>query len=807
MSTDEEQQKYLQDAIKIVKEQAFYMKRAMDGDSLKLALDHATEMLRELRTNLLTSKNYYELYMRVLDELRELEEYISSLQRSGRSIVEIYEQVQSCGAIVPRLYLMICVGGVYISSLEAPAKDILNDIVEMVKGVQHPMRGLFLRNYLTQVSKNRLPDINSPYEGSGGTVQDSIQFILQNFIETNRLWVRLQNQGIAKDRKKREKERLDLRILIGTNLVRLSQLEGLDVNDYKNVVLPKILEEVVSSKDVIAQNYLMDCLIQVFPDEFHIATLDKFLTTCTELKEKVNVRNILESLMDRLSGYTARATTGGSQSAIPSDINAFKLFNDCVTSLIENRSNMTLAETLKLQTALINFALKCYPNRIDYVTHCLTTSSALIDKTDFVETSRNDANQDTRSTNETTTEIESLLSAPLSILALKVLDIPAYGKLMTYLPWGNWKQVALNFLQSVITRNAPLTEVDQVELLFNAITPLLRDREGTSPAVDEDGRELPPSEVFVQEQQLVAKVIHLMKSDDTDSLLRIYIVSRKHFTNGGTNRIKYTLGPLVFGALSLARRVKEREKAVESEAEGESPPQFSSRKVFQFVLEIINTMATAHPDHALRLFLQSSQAADQCLYPAIAYEFVKEALLIYESDITDSKSQVRALTSVIGTLLNCANFPNEDYEALITKVAQYANKLLKKPDQSRMVTLCSHLFWPKTISADGTAVERYSDPERVLECLQRSLKIASVCNTNLFVEILDRYLYNFENDNPSIQVRYLSGLIALINEQLGAEGQNPANASVQAHYRNTIEYIKNRQRTAETKDKYAEIAL
>jgi hypothetical protein len=27
------------------------MKRAMDGDSLKLALDHATEMLRELRVN------------------------------------------------------------------------------------------------------------------------------------------------------------------------------------------------------------------------------------------------------------------------------------------------------------------------------------------------------------------------------------------------------------------------------------------------------------------------------------------------------------------------------------------------------------------------------------------------------------------------------------------------------------------------------------------------------------------------------------------------------------------------------------
>lgn len=32
-------------------------------------------------------------------------------------------------------------------------------------------------------------------------------------------------QGVAKDKKKREKERQELRILVGTNLVRLSQLQ------------------------------------------------------------------------------------------------------------------------------------------------------------------------------------------------------------------------------------------------------------------------------------------------------------------------------------------------------------------------------------------------------------------------------------------------------------------------------------------------------------------------------------------------------------------------------------------------------
>lgn len=58
-----------------------------------------------------------------------------------------------------------------------------------------------------------------------------------------------------------------------------------------------------------------------------------------------------------------------------------------------------------------------------------------------------------------------------------------------------------------------------------------------------------------------------------------------------------------------------------------------------------------------------------------------------------SCGKVRALVSMAGTLLSCTGFDPADYDALATKTAQYAAKLLKKPDQCRMVTLCSHLFW------------------------------------------------------------------------------------------------------------------
>ena len=54
--------------------------------------------------------------------------------------------------------------------------------------------------------------IGSPvFHRPSGNLQDSISFVLTNFIEMNKLWVRLQHQGHSWDRKKREH-----RILVGS---------------------------------------------------------------------------------------------------------------------------------------------------------------------------------------------------------------------------------------------------------------------------------------------------------------------------------------------------------------------------------------------------------------------------------------------------------------------------------------------------------------------------------------------------------------------------------------------------------------
>ena len=82
-------------------------------------------------------------------------------------------------------------------------------------------------------------------------------------LEGTELHKKATKEILQQQQEKREKERRDLRILVGTCLVRLSQLEGVNEELYKMVVLPRTLEQITSCKDPIAQEYLMDCLIQV----------------------------------------------------------------------------------------------------------------------------------------------------------------------------------------------------------------------------------------------------------------------------------------------------------------------------------------------------------------------------------------------------------------------------------------------------------------------------------------------------------------------------------------------------------------
>lgn len=818
---EHDQEKLLDEASAVVKEQARYMKRAIDSDNLREALKHASNMICELRTSLLSPKTYYELYMLVFHELQHLSAFFSDKSRHNRKMSELYESVQHAGNIIPRLYLLITVGASYIKSREAPACDILRDMTELCKGVQHPMRGLFLRFYLTQMCKDKLPDVGSEYEREGaGTMNDAFAFLLTNFTEAARLWVRLQHQGSARERQKREKERHDLRVLVGSTLVRMAQLDGMSVEFYKEEALPRLLEQVVGCRDGMAQQYLLDCIIQVFSDECHLQTLDPFLQACLNVQPTVDLKAIFVNLLNRLANFVQ-----SEPESVPADVDVFALFRRYILEL-QDRYLLSLSESsapepnglkgvanslesgrqtstdltalLELQMAFLSFTLTLFPDRVEHVDGILASTALLLSRClpEKREGGREDRNGDQPRLSPAGVEaVVELLSSPLRTLSLSVLELDHFPCLMGYLDFDTRKQVAVSMVSAVLGSNVALDQPSALTRFLDFISPLVLDAPDT-PLDEEEGS---ASSSFSAEQQNVSKLVHLIHNPDTDLHFALLCIAREKFGEGGLRRLRYTLPPLVIAALQLVPRILDR---AEEHQRGDSDlpaPTVSAKKVFQFVHGSCTQLVQCNAQAALRLFLMAAIVADGAnlrfpgSYEAITYEYLTQALVCYEEEISDSKSQFNLISEFVGSVVgHIHTLEKENYENISAKITQHAAKLLKRPDQCRAILTCSHLFWNN---------ESVRDSRRVLECLQKCLKIADIAvqsstsHVCLFTDILDKYIYYYERDNHEVTVDFIQNLLALCAEHVNFALQEVGQEEALASFHNTVRYLKRKKET------------
>ncbi|KAL3961490.1 hypothetical protein ACCO45_003013 [Purpureocillium lilacinum] len=844
----EDQARLLEDALVAVRQQTSLMRKCLDTPGkLMDALKCCSTLVSELRTSSLGPKQYYELYMSVFDALRYLSVHLRE-NHPVNHLADLYELVQYAGNIIPRLYLMITVGTAYMSIEDAPVKELMKDMMDMSRGVQHPIRGLFLRYYLSGQARDYLPTTDS--EGPEGNLGDSINFILTNFVEMNKLWVRLQHQGHSREREQRIRERKELQLLVGSNIVRLSQL--VDLETYKSGILGPLLEQVVQCRDVLAQEYLLEVITQVFPDEFHLHTLDQFLAAVSRLNPHVDVKSIVIGLMDRLSEYADRegpkekgpdqekaeaealakllekvklekdapkpaprrslklrlkgrpprlpllartdkkgrprprlamtrarwpsesaasvadteTTAVNGQETEGANVHLYEVFFSQVKNLVEAQ-HLPIQDTIALLVSLCNLALNNYPDRLDYVDQILAFATA--------KTRENINNADLHSP-PAQQSLLALLQAPLTRYAsiFTALSLPTYVPLFQCQSYPTRRAVAGGIARALLKDQTKIVKTEQLEHVLEILSVLVK--EGSQAPQGYPGaaqRRAVETDETMEEQGWLARIVHLLQAEDNDTQFKLLQMTRKAYAEGN-DRIRTTTPPLITACLKLARKFKLREHYDDNW-------ETQSNALYKFMHSALSNLYTrvngaGTSELALRLFCSAGQAADLNGFEEVAYEFYAQAFTVYEEAVSDSKAQFQAVCVIASSLHQTRNFGKENYDTLITKCAQHGSKLLRKPDQCRAVYLASHLWWATPIAGNGETeeTELYRDGKRVLECLQRALRVADSCmetatSIELFVEILDRYVYYFDQQNESVTTKYLNGLIELIHSEPGGQ--------------------------------------
>ncbi|QHN84028.1 vacuolar protein sorting-associated protein 35B isoform X1 [Arachis duranensis] len=537
---------------------------------------------------------------------------------------------------------------------------------------------------------------------------------------------------------------------------------------YKDTVLPSVLEQVVNCKDELAQFYLMECIIQVFPDEYHLQTLETLLGAYPQLQSTVDIKTILSQLMDRLSNYAA-----SNAEVLPEflQVEAFTKLSTAIGRVIEAQADIPIVGAISLHVSLLTFTLRVHPDRLDYVDQVLGSCVKKLSGKPKLD-------------NRATKQVVALLSAPLDKYndIVTALRLSNYPRVMDHLDNQTNKVMAMLIIQSIMKNNTLISTADKVEVLFELIKGLITDLDATT--VDEVDEE-----DFSEEQNSVARLIHMLHNNDPEEMFKIICSVKKHIMRGGPRRLPFTVPSLIFSALRLVRQLQGQDGDVVGEEVPTTP-----KKIFQLLNEIIEALSSvSSPELALRLYLQCAEAANDCDLEPVAYEFFTEAFVLYEEEIADSKAQVTAIHLIIGTLQRMNVFGVENRDTLTHKATGYSAKLLKKPDQCRAVYACSHLFWVD--DQDGI-----KDGERVLLCLKRALRIANAAQqmanvargssgpVTLFVEILNKYIYYFEKGNPQITSATIQGLIELITTEIQGDSTSALPTS-DPFFTSTLRYI------------------
>ena len=820
--SEEDQERYLDKGLKKIRAQAFHIHTTIEKNNLRQCLKETYAMLTELRTNNLTPKNYYHLFTTIFDEMLLVEDFFKEEINRGRKVRDLYDSVQQAKYLIPRLYLMISAGALVMENEPKASDEIIFDLLGMIKGVQNPIRGLFTRYFMLKRIKDKLPDKGNKYLEEGGKFEETLKFIIQNLDEMNRLWIRISSDVSGSEKILRDKERVELKIIVGESINRLSSLDGLTIDIYEKDVLPKLIQIILESNDVLSQQYLMECIIHAFSDSYNIKCIELILNTLSRLLPGVDIKGLFINLMEKLAKFitdnSGEDATEEDKQLVTSATGVYPIliqyFDRLQKEIFMEGSEMDVCKLLDLNSAFLKFAIQCKENDIlTSINHVLGSTLQCLKQYNRLLNS------------DALKKLNKLLEVPLTS-DFSIFEITDFDGLITFLDYTLRKNLSLNVIHALCRPDSKerLDSFEKIQKLIKLIKPLLADAED---AIEEDNYS------FENNQSEVCKMIYIVKTEDPETTFQIYEELKNIFVNGGEKRKKVTLPALANCIILFCHRLsiaydnknnliseeKKKNNFVKESIETYNISKIENGEAFYKLMidiykllnEIISLIKENWPEVALKLYLVAASQVNSILSEKNNFEeacasFMNGALNIFNEGKYDINHKYFLLSQICGYLVNFTILSKENLENIIKVLMATGNKMTKRGDQFNTMIDIGQIYY--IVLKDG---------KKVLDCINKARKFANFAmtnpqNLNLYVDLLNKFLYfiDVENEIVTIKADQIDEMIELIKNHIETIKNEVSKDSsflpaIESYFNNTIEFIKKRKSEENHKAIYDEI--
>ena len=795
---EQDQNKFLENALQNVKNSSIKMKNSIDRNDMRTTLKNASEMISELKTNLLSPKNYYQLFTSIFDELIYLQNYFKEDSKKGRRFKELYEAVQQSISIVPRVYLLITVGKVFIESGQCDKNELIFDMIQMTKGIQNPIRGLFSRYFLLKMLKEYLINIDD---------------LIDNFKDMNRLWIRIKNiQNLNLD--KINSIRNELKVLVGENITRLADFPEINIEIYKNQILFPLLKIIIDCNDEISQEYVLECIIHAFPDEFNIICMDEILSSLTEMNKNFDIKNIFIAILDKLGKFNSyekkkELKTNEIFDKLNNAINfIFQDFNNK-----NNNNNLDIMKLIELQCVYLKFVINF--NTFEEDEKKFNIINKIVENT-FDLLNKNIGNRKLSKDGMRLISklLTNLMEGPISIFKFK-----NFPDLMGMLDEEFRSVISLQIINSLVKEknNVAISNKEKMEIMIDFIKPMI--------IFDYSNND----NQFEYQQNIISKLIYAPFCNDPFEQFEMFKILKDAFfyfakdnnVEIGNKKLIIYIQVIINNLLLFILKISESYFYNKNKDEINKNEKLNNNKIYfrtffvlkfenenaiyDFFNEILNLInSLLHELENINNIL-TFKLSIQCAFTLNNLKLLKEnfaekcfdyldkSIIILEK--IENNEKFNLIIQMIGTLNEINIINNEKYKILIEKINEFPIKLNKRNEQCKLMLNLSNLYYNKI----------NKENEKVIFCLKEAKKFAEYSLTNplntvLFINILNYYVkYDLiiEDFNKIAKIDDINDLIdkiknyiITIDEDNKIENKEEILNKIKNYFNDTMIYIK-----------------
>ena len=824
-----EQENYLNQISKVFEYQSSLIKIYPSSKNFSKCFLDTASLISLLKVDILTPSNYYLLYIDTIELLQEtIEFYIRSNVSKGIKIKYIYESVQQCQYLIPRLYLMIISGSVYLGLYPIRFREIIYDLLNAVKCVQNPLRGFWVRYFLVKTLKNILPIKIGEYIDNEEYFflyrNISLSFLMTNLEELVLFAMRTKKEIYIDVKKIEEKQRINMIQSIEEVIEEISCMKGIDKNIFVNRILPKMFDiifKVENGNDYYLEQIIISAIIKYFNIELYyesqgISIIFLILRKIIDNKEidKISMfNNLLNNYIKFIKNIRKNENISLRNEIMSTITTTFPLFLEKyneMQSTYKNSEEKEFNKFIDLDTIFLKFSLKILKHgkdeqKISIINIVLNSCSKRLNMFNY------------GFKHETTKKICSLIEIPLKN-KFTVFEFPIIETMIYYLDYNYRKHISIRLIESFqnkLDKRNKIDSLNKIEKIINLIIPLITE---TNRNNEEEGDE---GEYFEEEDKNknLSKLVYILNTNKPEIMLKMLNEIKTFLNSGSTETTTYTIPTIINFIINYIKKLdlfyndyiqkfkidnnenKRKNFDLEFFIEDEDDINNLEKNYTKLIKDYINLLKEClliiENNNQIQTFqihlivwyqmkkMNYFMQINENLFNEYFEEFFQKTINIYKN-VKEPEIKYKMIQYLNGYLQRSTSFLNEEkINIIIDLLEKDFSSFNDSQIQFKIAINISDIFF--FVLKDASKIEKFIN--KAFQISNKKLELKE--NINLLIILINKILFYGEKENRFFYSDMINKAIKkLQNSKLfESEAKKEGLKEIYIFYKNTIEYI------------------